>query len=345
MPLPFPTFRPHPLVRGGHLQTILGAYLPWQSVKYQAVQHRVCLPDGDQIVLHEDAPQSPLPGNPIALLLHGLGGCHESSYMVRCASKLSARGYRVYRMDLRGYGAGFALARHPLHAGRSEDARAAFEFIREQHPGAPVHIVGYSIGANIVLKMAGELGPLAPAELASVMAVSPPIDMIACSQNIQLGRNRLYDRRFVKNLLALVHRRQQQVPGALTRALTPRPNRLVDFDDRFTAPLSGFTDVHDYYHRASSGPLLKQITVPTLIVAAASDPIIPLAPYERASYSPTTELLIAPCGGHLGFVGRRGPDPDRRWLDWRVLDWIASHGKTNESAAKTVRVTDTVRAS
>jgi predicted alpha/beta-fold hydrolase len=328
-----PPFEPHPLVRGGHLQTILGAYLPWRRVAYRAAQVRVPLADGDQIVLHDDMPNDWQPGGPAALLLHGLGGCYLSSYMQRCMAKLTSRGCRVFRMDLRGSGAGFPLARHPIHAGRSEDAEAALHAVTELCPGSPVHVVGFSMGANIVLKMAGEFGAATPPALASVMAVAPPIDLVECSQNMHRGTNRLYDRRFVRNLLAHVARRQRHVPDALTRPLKPRPRLLVEFDERFTAPLSGFADVNDYYQRASSGPLLRHIAVPTLIVAAATDPIIPVAPYERACYSPTTQLVITPCGGHLGFFGRPGVDPDRRWLDWRVVDWIAAQTVPRSAAS------------
>lgn len=324
----FPSFRPHPLIRGGHLQTIIGSYLPWQKIVYAARQHRVPLADGDQIVVHDDQPaenkwQS---GDPVVLLIHGLGGCHLSSYMQRCAVKLTARGYRVFRMDLRGYGAGFPLARHPVHAGRSEDAGAVLNFLSELCEDSAIHVVGFSMGANIVLKLAGEFGAAAPRNLASVMAVSPPIDLIECSRNIQRSANRLYDRMFVRSLLRHIQRRKAAVPGALARPLDPPPRRLVEFDNRFTAPLAGFADAEDYYLRASSGALLRQITVPTFIVAAANDPIVPVKPFETAKYSPTTKLLITPCGGHLGFVARRGADPDRRWLDWRVVEWIESHG-------------------
>jgi predicted alpha/beta-fold hydrolase len=255
--------------------------------------------------------------------------------MVRCSAKLRARGVRVFRMDLRGCGAGFALARHPIHAGRSEDAAAALSFVIEQCPDSPVHVVGFSMGANIVLKFAGEVGDQAPANLASVMAVSPPIDLIECSRNIQRGWNRLYDRRFVRGLLDHIRRRTKLVPDALTRPLNPLPRRLYDFDNAFTAPLAGFADATDYYQQASSGPLLGQIAVPALIVAAANDPIIPIGCFEAASYAPATRLVVTPCGGHLGFVAASGHDPDCRWLDWRVVEWVLSHPKRNASNSKT----------
>jgi predicted alpha/beta-fold hydrolase len=330
MPLVFPAFRPHPLVRGGHLQTILGCYLPWQSIPYRAVQHLVPLADGDKLVLHDDRPAVWQAGDPAVLMIHGLGGCHQSGYMRRGAAKQTARGYRVFRMDLRGCGAGFLHARHPTHAGRSEDALAALRFVTELCPGSSVHVAGFSMGANHVLKMAGELADLAPAEMASLVAVCPPIDLHACSRNIQLGRNRIYDRSFVSGLMKQIERRKRLVPGALMRPLSPRPQRLFDFDTQFTAPLAGYADAHEYYECASSAPLLKHIAVPTLIITAASDPIIPVGPFEQASYSVTTQLIVTPCGGHLGFIGRSGIDSDRRWLDWRVLDWIQSHPRQRD---------------
>jgi uncharacterized protein len=320
MQVELPPFRPHALIRGGHMQTIAGCYWP-SPIGVRGAEHRVVLPDGDTLVLHDDGPVG---GSSTALLVHGLGGCAQSSYMLRCSAKLRACGVRVFRMDLRGCGAGLALARHPLHAGRSEDAAAAFGYISDQCPGAAIHLVGFSMGANIVLKLVGELGEGAPASLARVMAVSPPIDLVACSQSIQQGWNRAYDRRFVRSLVRHVGERTRIVPDALTRPLDPRPKKLLEFDSQFTAPLSGFADVRDYYTRASSGPLLANITVPTLIIAAASDPIVPIKPFEMARYSATTQLAITPCGGHLGFVAARGADADCRWLDWRVVDWVTS---------------------
>jgi predicted alpha/beta-fold hydrolase len=348
----FPPFRPHPLVRGGHLQTLAGVYLP-SRITIDGTLHHVCLPDGDAIALHDDglfstplagtkpgpgellsAAESPLDrkllasgycdGVPIALLLHGLCGSNQSGYMLRVSTKLRERGVRVFRMDLRGCGAGTALARHPLHAGRSEDAHAALDYIAQLCPGQPIHLVGFSMGANIVLKLAGELGAAAPSYLASVTAISPPIDLAACTRNIQRGANQFYDRKFVRLLNKHVRQRTSLVPGALTRPLTPSPRRLQDFDSLFTAPLSGFADVHDYYARASSAPLLSHITVPTLIIAAASDPIVPVSTFESARLSFTTQLHIAPCGGHLGFISAKSGDPDLRWLDWRIVEWITS---------------------
>jgi predicted alpha/beta-fold hydrolase len=340
MPLDFPDFRPHPLIRGGHLQTIAGAYLP-HGIKFDANVHHVPLPDGDRLALHDDGPIPPSresrPSSSIALLLHGLAGSHQSGYMIRASVKLREKGIRVFRLDLRGCGAGISLARHPLHAGRSEDAAAALDFVHQLCPDSPIHLVGYSMGGNIVLKLAGELGPKARPPLASVLAVSPPIDLAGCTRHIQSGMNRFYDLKFVKALIKHIELRDSLVPNAFSRPLDPRPRRLVDFDSLFTAPLAGFADVHDYYTRASSGPFLSKIAVPTLIIAAASDPIVPVACFEQASYSPSTRLVIARCGGHLGFIAAKNHDPDLRWVDWRIVDWIQSRPAMPSGSDELVR--------
>jgi hypothetical protein len=328
MHIDLPIFRPHPLVRGGHLQTIVASYLP-NPPSFGATLHRVPLPDGDAIALHDDGGGAN--GN-VAILIHGLGGSHQSGYMVRCSAKLRAVGIRVFRMDLRGCGAGIGLARHPLHAGRSEDLAAVIDYVRGQCASSSIHVVGFSMGANIALKLAGELG--ASAHFSSVMAVSPPIDLAMCTRHIARGLSRVYDRRFVRSLVRHIRQRVAAVPDALSHPLIPRPRRLVEFDSLFTAPLSGFADVHDYYARASSNSVLARIVVPTLIVASASDPIVPVVSFETASYSPTIQLVVAPCGGHLGFISAGATDPDRRWLDWRVVDWLQSRVRSGSTSGR-----------
>src|SRR6476646_7020111 len=150
MLLELPPFRPHPLVRGGHLQTIVGTYLPGGAAN-GATLHRVPLPDGDAIALHCDAGGSSDGGvsnRDVVVLVHGLGGSHESGYMVRCSAKLRAAAVRVFRMDLRGCGAGLGMALRPLHAGRSEDLAAVINYVARECPSSAIHVVGFSMGAN-----------------------------------------------------------------------------------------------------------------------------------------------------------------------------------------------------
>ena len=318
----FPPFVPHRLLRNAHHQTVLSPYIPGQLRPYQATQHVVELDDGDRIVLHDDCPTMWSPGDRVALLLHGVAGCHGSPYLVRLAGKLNDAGVRTFRMDLRGCGAGMKLARQPGHAGRSEDARSALLAVQTICPASPLTMIGFSMGGNIVLKLAGEFGNQPPANLDSTVAIAPPIDLICCGTNIDRGLNRLYSRRFARMLVRFVQQRRDFIPALQEIPLSPTPKSIVRFDDRVTAPLSGFRNVRDYYEQCSAAPLLPRITVPTLVITSRDDPLIPVTMFEQAVLSTTTRLHITSHGGHVAFYGRRGDDPDRWWIDWRILDWI-----------------------
>ena len=152
----FAEFVPHPWLKSPHAQTVAAAYLPGARYPYRARQHRVQVDAEDRIVLHDDCPSEWSAGNRVALLIHGLAGCHLSSYMVRVSARLTVRGLRAFRMDLRGSGAGMALARRPFHAGRTADLREALGYIRRTCPGSPITLVGFSIGGNLALKLLGE---------------------------------------------------------------------------------------------------------------------------------------------------------------------------------------------
>ena len=325
-----PPFIPHPLIPTGHLQTVAGAYIKGHSRPYRAKQHQVDLGDGDRIVLHDDCPDNWQRQDRTTLLLHGVSGCHGSPYMIRIAGKLNDAGVRTFRMDMRGCGAGAKLAQHPGHAGRSEDALAAALKIGAMCPEAPLTIVGFSMGGNISLKLAGELGSELPANVDSFVAVAPPIDLVTCGANIDEGWNRIYSRNFSARLVRFLHERREQMPRLADIPLRPNPRGIVEFDNRFTAPLSGFRDVTDYYTQSSAMPHLKQITLPTLILAAEDDPVIPIEMFSRADLSETTDLLLTKRGGHVAFIARsKANDPDRWWMDWRVIDWIT--GQTPSS--------------
>lgn len=318
-----PPFRQHPLFPGGHAQTLAGVFLPGRKYLYRAAQHRVCLNDGDQIVLHDDRPGDWRPGMRTALLIHGLAGCHLSGYMQRIAAKLSARGVRVFRMDLRGCGAGFGLARLPYHSGRSEDAAAALEAIAQWCPGSPTTLIGFSLGGNITLKLLGELGEQRCGGLDSAVAICPPIDLQAAVEKISLPLNRFYDRHFVRLLLAQARERQRVLPEAPAAKFDRPPRGIWEFDNRFTAPVSGYGDAANYYRRASSAQFIPNIRRPTLVIASRDDPLVPWRPFLAVKSPDCLQVEITERGGHLGYVARSGHDPDRRWLDWRIVEWVA----------------------
>jgi predicted alpha/beta-fold hydrolase len=327
-----PPFRPHPLLRSGHAQTIAGVYFPGRLSAYAAQKHHIALDDGDQLVLHDDRPADWQNGQRVALLVHGLGGCHSSPYLIRITAKLLARGVRVFRIDLRGWGDGALAAKLPFHAARTGDIAAALQFVAEQTHHSPTALVGFSLGGNMVLKLLADAGqarrsPQATGEtpvplVDRAMAVAPPMDLMYCCRNLNSRMGRVYDRKYAKFLWDHLTSRVAHVP-AFAAAVRERPPRTIyEFDERFTAPLGGFASVEDYYAAATSHEVARHIAVPTLIISAYDDPIVPGQLWQRIALSPTTKLHLTDHGGHLGFIAAKSGDSDRRWMDWRVVDWV-----------------------
>ena len=317
----FPPFRPHPLLRGGHAQTIAGVYLPSGRERYAAAQHRLQLEDGDQIVVHDDCPTDWKPGGRAVLLIHGLGGCHGSPYMVRITRKLIARGVRVFRMDLRGWGAGAKLAQQPFHAARIDDISTVIERVQEIAGQSCLCVAGFSLGGNMLLKL---LGTRSIDGVDRAIAVGPPIDLMYCCSNLERGMGRLYDRNYARFLWNHVRERAKDVP-ICGQAIQQRPPRqIVEFDERFTAPWGGFDSVEHYYDTASAKGSLSGIRIRTTILTADDDPVVPGEIFDKVETSGSVTIHRTTHGGHLGYIGRRNGDPDRRWMDWRVVEWVCA---------------------
>ncbi len=325
--LVIPPFRSHPLFAGGHRQTLAGAFYPGKLPLEQSHAHQVELDDGEAVVVHDDRPPEWATSSPVAVLLHGLAGCHRSAYLVRIAAKLNACGVRTFRMDLRGAGAGAALAVKPYHGGCSDDVAAVARFIERLCPGSPITLLGFSLGGNIVLKLLGEAPDHVPDAVVRAAAVNPPIDLEQSVVGLRHWSLRPYDRYFVRLLLQRLSHRQLLRPDAPLPQFAQPPRRLFDFDEHYTAPLSGFRNARDYYDRCSSQQFLSNIRVPTLLLTSRDDPLIPVAMFERQvatnNLSPSIQLHIAEGGGHLGYLGRRGSDRDTHWLDWRMVEWMS----------------------
>ena len=322
----FPSFKPHHLLRNPHVQTLAAVYLPGLKYEYSARQRRVRVSDGDQIVLHDDRPLNWQRGDRAAVLVPGLGGCHRSGYMQRVAAKLKARGIRTFRMDQRGWGAGFALARWPFHGARFADLQAAVDYAAGCCPGSPGTLIGFSLGGNMALNLCSRDEGSASAWLDSAVAVCPPLDISRCVRRLVQQSNGLYDRHFVSLLLRQLSRRRRAGLESPPVVFPHRPRSLLEFDSMFTAPAGGFDDVESYYLAVSAMEALARIRQPTLLLRAEDDPLAICDALKPGQSSAAVECETTLHGGHLGFIGRAGVDPDRRWMDWRVVDWIASRG-------------------
>ncbi|MCA9259862.1 MAG: alpha/beta fold hydrolase, partial [Planctomycetales bacterium] len=241
-------FRPHPLLRGGHLQTVIGIRLPVAARPYAARRHFVAAEPrfdhevGDQLVLHEDRPETWREGDPIVLLIHGLAGCHLSSYMVRVSDRLVSNGYCVYRMDMRGCGVGAHVAKGPTHCGRYEDALTAVNYLAEIHPSSPCLAIGFSLGGMLILNMLARCGAKRPGNYVDGLSICPPIDLFDVERRFDMRGGRPYDKFFTRLLWKQITRRWRRfpellkVPELVAAAPLARPRRLKQVDQWIIAP-------------------------------------------------------------------------------------------------------------
>lgn len=316
-----PPFVPHRIIRGGHLQTIIAPRQP--QIHLSPQQHQVAVSDGDSIVLHEDQPKNAKPRASM-LLIHGISGCHAAAYMIRLADQFLKFGIAVYRMDMRGCGAGATLTQNLTHAGRSDDVMAALQWIAERNQGE-LHAIGVSLGANQLLRAVGRVGAAMDSKpdwfdrLTKIAAVAPPLDLQACSDNMERLVLRPYNRYFIRSLLGRVPPQvaqrsdfQQNIAGRI-------PRTLKELDDRITAPLSGFQDAEEYYAESGASLVTFHNQIPTLVLAAADDPIVPVSCFQNLKLWPVqTNLLVSPTGGHVGFIDHRR----KSWMDEVMASWF-----------------------
>ena len=372
-PVPWllPPFQPQWWLRSAHAQTLAAAYWPARLPEHRAVARQVELEDGDVVVVHDDCPDGWPSDGRVALLTHGLGGCHRSPLLVRLAAKLNERGVRVFRWDMRGCGAGVGLAGRPYHAGCSDDFRRVIESVlswcstgvnavtsrclqRSPHspravaPEAPhaesagdieessavpqtpscrLTLFGVSLSGNMVLKYLGESPDAVPSQVVQAISVNPPIDLAWCVRTLDGPINRMYDRHFVGTLTRQVAETQRLRPASPRPAESRQPRRLYEFDDWYTAPMSGFPDADTYYAKCSAGQFIPQIVTPTTIITSRNDPMVPVEMFspDRVRYPDAVRLAIAGGGGHVGYIARAGLDPDVHWLDWRVVELVTAH--------------------
>jgi predicted alpha/beta-fold hydrolase len=225
----------------------------------------------------------------------------------------------VVRLDLRGTGAGFPLARGSYNAGCSGDVRAALETVHRLAPQSPLWLAGVSLGANVSLKLAGEAADRPVLGLAKVATIAPPVDLAECVRLIEQPRNRFYEVHFLRDLV-----REAQMRARHFREPPPQfPRRLSlrQFDDLYTAPRGGFKDASDYYARSSSAQFVPRVQLPTLILTARDDPFVTCEPIARLQRPANVEVRITDHGGHVGYLGRDGTG-GMCWGEWQLAEWL-----------------------
>ncbi|MBS0290746.1 MAG: alpha/beta fold hydrolase [Proteobacteria bacterium] len=303
----------------GLSHTIASYFFPYNPFINNSKQHVISLGDGDKIVVLENKPPVWVPSQRIILLVHGLTGSDQSKYFVRATKLFINHGYAVIRMNLRGCGAGKGFAQGLYHSGRSEDTRTVLKWLKNNYPNSPVTQIGYSLGANITLKMAGE-GDLQGTNLDSIIALSPPLDLEA-SVNWTI-KNRLFNDFFVKALINEINKLHDAFP-TLPRPQLHGIKTLYEFDEYYTAPRNGFKNAHEYYTLSSSAQFIDNISLPTLMLYALDDPIVSQTKFLDLSPKSNIDLLLTQYGGHVGWLGKTDIPGNYRWMDRVIFKWTA----------------------
>ena len=249
-------------------------------------------------------------------MVHGLEGSGEAGYVEGLAGAALAAGFAAHRFHMRTCGGTEQHADTLYHAGLTSDLAAVLRALRGEGR-APAFLVGFSLGGNVVLKLAGELGETAADLIRGVCAVSTPLDLAVCADRINHRENFLYQYRFVRKMRARLY-----ATGRYDQADFARLRSVMAIDDRITAPSFGFGTAANYYRTQSAIGFLERIRVPTLLIQSKDDPLVPHAIFGRLPVNPSIELLVTEHGGHLGFLGK---SPHRFWLDETIVEWVGKH--------------------
>lgn len=259
---------------------------------------------------------------PTVLIIHGLEGSADAKYVFGTADKAFAAGFNVLRYNVRGCGATRHLTPTLYHSGLTVDLHYVTRELIERDKLPQLFLIGFSMGGNQALKFAGELSDETPEQLRGVCAISPPIDLEACSRAIAKRENWIYEIRFLISLRKTMQEREKLFPGSYDLSRLKEIKHLWDWDDVFQ-PYNGFRDALDYYANASSLPFIPRINVPTLIIHAQDDPFIPFESFTdpRIEANKSVLLMATKYGGHVAFCGQRQPEEDRAWAENRAVEF------------------------
>lgn len=313
-------FEPFPFFSDPHHQTIISSFF---SVLFEpfSEQKTIHLPDGDKLSLEITTPRGWKPENLTVVMVHGLGGSHQSPYLVRLTKRLEAEGIRAVRINMRGCGSGKGMARKMYHGGRSEDIFQALLQLKTETPHSSFLLIGFSLGGNIVLKLSGELSELAKEFLVGVIAVSPPVDLYSSVVMIGHPDNAMYEKYFIGLMRADVHYRHKKFRD-LPRIKLPKKLKFYEFDQIYTAPHYGFHDARDYYDKCSALKFIPDIALPCKILFAQDDPIVSPASLDQLNLPRNVDVFKTKRGGHMGYLAHPGGGKGLYWLDSLLLGWI-----------------------
>ncbi len=324
-------FQPRGWLRGGHVQTI-ASFLLQRGIHLPAPEERLVeVEPGIKVLCHCNW-QPDRTRALTVIVVHGLEGSSDSQYMLGVADKALAAGMNVIRYNQRNCGGTDDLAPVLYHSGLSCDVAAVARDVIARDGVSRLALVGFSMGGNIVLKLAGEWGSQAPPQFRAVAACCPALDLAASADALHEPSNRIYEAYFLRQLRRRLAQKARHFPGHFDVTRLHGVHSLRDFDDKVTAFYSGFTGVDDYYDRASAAHVVERIAVPALVLHAANDPFVKITPETRRKILSNKNITFveAADGGHCAFVGRpvetpngKGIRDDGYWAEREIVNFLS----------------------
>lgn len=323
-------FRPAWGLANPDAQTLLAVFLRHNTRDVSFRRERIETPDGDFVDIDfadvkgmtwADLGESA----PVVLLLHGLEGNATGGYACELYRQLATQGIRAVGLNFRSCSGELNRTARLYHMGATEDVNLVFRLLEARYPQVAKGLIGFSLGANVLINYLGGEGAHLQQRLQAAVAVSPPFDLLLTSAQIQERSGRWYAKFLLRKLRRKTHRKAALLRDKIDLQRAVQAQTLHDFDEVATAPLHGFHNAEDYYRQCSSGQYLPQICVPTLLLRALDDPFFPPEDVPQAviAANPWLYAGITDYGGHVGFVEGTFPWGYRQWAQAQAARFFA----------------------
>jgi len=315
-------FHPHPLLKNGHIMTVASAF--WRrTFNLARPEDRLFRVDPESKILgHCHWQKGREKATPVLVLVHGLEGSSDSNYMRGIAETAWQRGFHVIRLNQRNCGGTELLTPTLYNSGMSADYRVVLDELSGHVGFTRIFFAGYSMGGNLVTKMAGELGENAPASLCGIVAVCPALDLASCTDALERPDNYFYQRHFVAGLMARYNKKAMLFPQKYSHNGFGRIRTVREFDDAITAPNFGYRDAQEYYEAAGAKRVVDKIRVPYLLITAQDDPFVPYDAIRASGveHNPCVTFNAPKHGGHCAFISNQS-GAERFWAESRIVDF------------------------
>lgn len=308
----------NPIVKDPHAQALICKFLDFQK-DTPSVTHYFELSDRDIIAYEVSEPQDKKILWTI-ITVHGLCGSHKSAYNRRLAKRFVQKGYRVIRINLKGCGTGKGLSKGIYNSGCANQILELLVHFKKQYLKSFFIQIGFSLGANVTLKMLGDYNTVTNEILTGAITISPPCDLFASNRRFALPENAFISKYFLRLLLDDVYDIHRNYPD-LGDPGFPDGMNLYDFDEYYVAPRSNYKGAMDYYACCSSMHVVENIKTPTFIQFAMDDPIIKHDSLDDKDLMNNVRIIKTKYGSHIGYVGFN-LFKDLRWLDQRICEWV-----------------------